>query len=80
MNDNNKIPAVNSSHQSKLDMLTGTHTSSIIVAILFVMTLIALILIVCIKENPPEYLITGLIGLLCTLIGYFVGSNTKKEK
>lgn len=60
---------------SKVDLLSGKHTTSIIVAILFVLTLVSLIIIVCVKDTPPENLITGLIGLLGVLAGFFCRYN-----
>ena len=78
----NKIPDLNrtgESPNSKLDLLSGKHTTTMIVAILFVITLICLIVIVCVKENLPENVLTGLIGLLGVLAGFFAGSNIKKE-
>ena len=64
---------------SLLDSIFGNHTTTVIVALLFILTLICLIIIVCIKDSLPENIVTGLIGLLGVLAGFFAGSNFKKE-
>lgn len=63
--------------KSKLDALTGNHTTSIIVAILFVITLLSLIILVCVKDKLPDGLLTGLVGLLGMFGGFFAGSYKK---
>ncbi|MFD2583405.1 hypothetical protein ACFSR6_12985 [Pedobacter vanadiisoli] len=60
---------------SKLDLLSGKHTTSLIVAILFLITLICLIVVVCVKDIVPENLVTGLTGLLGVLAGFFAGTK-----
>lgn len=64
---------------SKIDLFSGKHTTSFIVAILFVITFMGLILVICIKDPVPDVLVTGIIGLLGMLGGFFAGSNIKKE-
>lgn len=59
---------------SKIDLLSGKHTTSIIVGMVFLVTLIGLIIIVCIRKDVPESLTTGLIGILGVLAGFFVRS------
>ena len=67
------------SSNSKIDLFSGKHTTAIIVAILFLVTLICFIILVCYKDDLPESIITGLIGLLSALVGFFAGSNAKKD-
>ena len=64
---------------SKLDLFSGKHTTSIIVAILFLVTLICFVILYCAKDKLPDNIITGLFGLLGVLAGFFAGSNIKKE-
>lgn len=64
---------------SKLDLLSGKHTTSLIVAFLFLITLISLIIVICAKDTIPENIVTGLISLLGMLAGFFAGSNIKKD-
>ena len=64
---------------SKLDLFSGKHTTSLIVAVLFLVTLVGLILVVCVKDRLPENIVTGLIGLLGVLAGFFASSHIKKD-
>lgn len=64
---------------SKLDLFSGNHTTSLIVGMLIVIVFLGLIMVVCIKDELPEDLITGTIGLLGVLAGFFA-SNMNKEK
>ncbi len=68
--------------QSRVDLFSGKHTTSLIVAALFLLTFIGLIILVCIKskEEMPDDLITGLVGLLGVLAGFFAGSTSMKNK
>ncbi len=64
---------------SRVDFFTGKHTTSILVAILFVITFIGLIVLVCVKDKVPENLQTALVGILGMLAGFFAGTNTKSK-
>jgi heme O synthase-like polyprenyltransferase len=64
---------------SKLDLLSGKHTMSIIVAILFLVTLMCFVILYCVKPTLPDNIITGLFGLLGALAGFFAGANIKKD-
>ncbi|NQY30912.1 MAG: hypothetical protein HRT69_15770 [Flavobacteriaceae bacterium] len=70
-----------STSQSRVDSLSGTHTTSLLVTVLFAITLIGLIILVCVKTKAemPDDIVTGLIGLLSALIGFFAG-NSKRDK
>lgn len=77
----NNITNVNQSGTpvSKVDLVAGKHTTTIVVAILFTLVLIALMTLICIKQNPPENVVTGLVGLLGVLAGFFAGSAVKGD-
>jgi hypothetical protein len=64
---------------SRLDSITGDHTTPIIVGLLFVITLIAFVILVCVKKDTTETLITGFFSLLSALIGFFAGSRAQKK-
>jgi len=64
---------------SKLDLLSGEHTMSIIVAILFILTLICFVILYCVKPTLPDNIITGIFALLGVLAGFFAGANIKKD-
>ena len=64
---------------SKLDLFSGKHTTSFIVAILFLVTLICFVILYCVKATLPDNIITGLFGLLGVLAGFFAGANIKKD-
>ena len=65
---------------SRVDLFTGKHTTSIIVAILFTITLIGFIVLYCVKETMPDAILTGFLTLLGTLGGFFAGSTLKKDQ
>ncbi|MEY2792300.1 MAG: hypothetical protein RJA76_292 [Bacteroidota bacterium] len=64
---------------SKLDLFSGKHTTSIIVAILFLITLTCFVVLYCAKQTLPDNIITGLFGQLGVLAGFFAGSHIKKD-
>ncbi len=64
---------------SKLDLFSGKHTTSIVVAVLFLVTLICFVILYCAKQTLPDNIITGLFGLLGVLAGFFAGANIKTE-
>lgn len=64
---------------SKIDSITGTHTTGLIVAILFIVTLCGLIYLVCHKSDLSEGLVTGLVGLLGVLAGFYAGTSVQKK-
>ena len=64
----------NKDRHSKVEAFSGNHTSTIVVAMLFVITLIGLITIICTRNTIPENITTGLIGLLGVLAGFFAGT------
>jgi hypothetical protein len=65
--------------QSKVDLFSGDHTASIIVAILFIIVFIGLVTYVCAKEKYENIIINGFFSLLSLLGGFFVGSQMKKR-
>lgn len=69
-----------SSEKSSIDKILGQHTTSVIVAILFVFTLIAfLIYIGMFKDKLSESITTGFISILSGLAGFFVASLKSSE-
>ena len=64
---------------SKLDTLTGDHTTSIIVAILFIVTLFAFVVLLCAIKDVKDSLVTGFISILTGLIGFFAGTRVSKK-
>ncbi len=67
--------------RSKVDLILGIHTNSIIVAILIIIIFCGfLYLVVNIKkENMHEGVVTGIIGLLSGLVGFYAGSAKKNS-
>lgn len=76
----NNIQSVTSSNSpnSKIDLLSGKHTNSLLVAILFVVVFVGLIVYLCVKDNYENIILTGIFSLLSLLGGFFAGSNMKK--
>jgi hypothetical protein len=68
------------SNSSKIDLLSGGHTTSIIVAVLFILVYIGLIFYSCLVYNPENIIINGLFSLLFLLGGFFVGSQIKNRE
>jgi hypothetical protein len=66
------------SPSSKIDSLSGIHTTSIIVAILFIIVFIGLIAYITLKSKYENIIINGLFSLLSLLGGFFAGSQMKK--
>lgn len=72
-----KIPGLNSRGEtpSKVDQWSGQHTTSIIVGALIALALIGLIVLLCVKnisENTLLAAVTGIVGIMGTLVGYFL--------
>ena len=64
------------SQKSKIDSLSGNHTTSIIVAVLFLIVFIGLVIIIILKDNiDSSQIITGIFSLLSLLAGFFAGSQ-----
>ncbi len=63
---------------SKLDKLTGKHTVNIIIAVLFIVTLLALVIMTCVVGDLPESTSSILSNLLMAMIGLFGGNNFRK--
>jgi hypothetical protein len=62
-------------HLKKFDKILGKHTNSVIVGILFLFTLTAFIIYICVfKDKLSDGITTGLIGLLGGLAGFFAAS------
>ena len=67
------------SEKSSIDKMFGNHTNSVIVAILFLCTLIAFLIYMCVfQEKLSDTITTGFISLESALAGYFVASLRKK--
>lgn len=59
---------------SLLDKLFGNHVNSLLVALLFFITLIVFLLyIVFVDEKPSHSILTGFFTLLSAFSGFFVG-------
>ena len=64
---------------SKVDAFSGQHTTSLIIAGLFVIVFIAYVSVICFKAITPEGFNTSMISILTLLIGFFTGTKAKKE-
>lgn len=64
--------------KSKLDALLGNHTKSVIVALLFIVTLIAYVIVICVKDKVPDTMANGFQGMLILLGGVFGGNQLRK--
>jgi hypothetical protein len=66
---------------SKVDSFSGTHTTSIIVASLFVLAFIGFVIFLCtikqIDQQMTTLIISGFFSLLSLLAGFFAGSKSK---
>lgn len=65
---------------SKVDRLTGQHTTSLIIGTLFIIVFISYVVIICIKTSVDPVINTGMFSLLSALIGFFTGSKIKEGK
>ncbi|HAT3994259.1 TPA: hypothetical protein I9Y78_003640 [Elizabethkingia anophelis] len=66
------------SPSSKIDLFSGKHTTSLIVAALFLIVFIGLIIYLILKDNYENIILNGMFSLLSLLGGFFAGSNMKK--
>lgn len=66
------------SPSSKIDLFSGKHTSSLVVAILFIVVFIGLITYLVFREKYENIVINGFFSLLSLLAGFFAGSNARK--
>ncbi|MEN5306126.1 hypothetical protein ABE425_01335 [Chryseobacterium cucumeris] len=65
---------------SSIDKVLGNHTNSVIVAILFSLTLVGLLIYLWMFKNKlSDSITTGFTSLLSALAGYFVASLKNKE-
>jgi hypothetical protein len=55
---------------NRVDLFSGRHTTPITVAILFVITLIAFIIVFCVKDNLSETVITAFFSLMSIELGF----------
>jgi len=85
-NQSNNITITNPQNQtgsiepSSLDKILGNHTNSVIVALLFILTLTGLLIYLgMFKDKLSDSITTGFISLLSALAGYFVASLKNKE-
>lgn len=63
------------SDDSRISKIFGIYTNSIIVAIMFIITLICFVVYFCVFQNKlNDTVTTGFIGLMSGLAGYFVAS------
>lgn len=68
------------SERSSIDKVFGEYTNSIIVAILFLSTLIAFVFYMTIfQQKLSDTITTGFISLMSALAGYFVASLKKDQ-
>jgi len=64
---------------SKVDSFSGDHTTSIIVGVLFVLTLAAIVILVACMDSINDNLVVGLVGILGTLGGFFAATLRQKQ-
>lgn len=72
-----------SEQPSKFDLFSGKHTTALIVGTLYIVTLIAFIIFICLNANknlPIEMIITGFFTIMSGLIGFFAGTTYKRDK
>lgn len=67
------------SEPSKVDLLSGRHTTPIIVALLFLITLIIFACMVIFKEPLNDTIVTWMLSLLSGLVGFFAWSSFTKN-
>ena len=66
------------SNLSKLDKLTGKHTVNVIIAVLFIITLIAFVIMTCMLGELASGVNSIFSNLLAGLVGFFGGNNFRK--
>lgn len=60
---------------STIFRMLGRHTNSVIVGALFTMTFIGFMVYICVfRDKLSDTLTTAFVGLLSSLIGFFIGS------
>ncbi|MGZ3921273.1 MAG: hypothetical protein ACXVC7_13310, partial [Bacteroidia bacterium] len=64
---------------SKLDLLTGKHTTSVIILIMFVVIVITLGLYLGLATRPEAIVITGFFTAISGLIGFFAGHKSSQK-
>ena len=72
-------PTAGEPTKSKVDLFSGEHTTSLIVALLFLIVFIGLIIYISVKEKSESIVLNGLFSLLSLLGGFFAGSQVNKK-
>ena len=63
--------------ESRIDLFSGKHTTSLIVAVLFLAVFIGFMIYLCIARPYENLILSGLFALLNLLGGFFAGIKTK---
>lgn len=61
---------------SAIEKLSGRHTNTLAVFIIFLATLITFICYLILEDTTDETIVTGLLGILTTTLGYFIGKGS----
>ena len=64
--------------KSRVDLFSGVHTTSLIVAALFLFVFLGLMIYLCAASPYESLVLNGLFALLSLLGGFFAGSQIKK--
>jgi hypothetical protein len=74
-----KNPISGETSKSRVDLFSGEHTTTIVVAVLFAIVFIGLILYIILKDSYENLVLNGLFSLLSLLGGFFAGSQIQKN-
>jgi hypothetical protein len=71
---------IEQSPSSFIDRITGRHTEYIILAFVFIITIVAFVFAISIKAIPGDAAATIFTGLLSALVGFFGGTKMATKR
>ncbi len=64
---------------SFIEKLSGRHTNTFAVFLIFIITIATFIIYLIFEETKDNTVVSGLMGILTTTLGYFIGKGSSQE-